>query len=169
MSGRTMALKYNQEESSIYQLCGGYPQGSKIGQDCYLGSSDDAALHIEKDDRFRYIDDLQILELVMLTGILRDYDMYMHVASDVPLDYQFLDSTHTQMQSHLDQLSVWSDTNLTKLNPAKCSYMILSRARQILLQDCVLEEQRSIKSRPLKYWDVGSTKMLESGQPIPRS
>ena len=129
MSGRTMALKYNQEESSIYQLCGGYPQGSKIGQDCYLGSSDDAALHIEEDDRFRYIDDLQILELVMLTGILRDYDIYMHVASDVPLDYQFLDSAHTQMQSHLDQLSVWSDTNLTKLNPDKCSYMILSRAK----------------------------------------
>ena len=55
MSGRTMALKYNQEESSIYQLCGGYPQGSKIGQDCFLGSSDDAALHIEEDDRFRCI------------------------------------------------------------------------------------------------------------------
>ena len=94
-----------------------------------MGASDDAALHIEEDDRFRYIDDLQILDLIMMTGILSDYDMYMHVASDVPVDYQFLDSTHTQMQSHLDQLSVWSDTNLTKLNPAKCSYMILSRAK----------------------------------------
>ena len=125
-----MSLKYNQEESSIYKLCGGYPQGSKIGQDCYLAASDDAADYVEEDDRFRYIDDLQILELIMLTGILSDYDIYMHVASDIPVGYKFLNSTHTKMQSHLDQLSVWSDTNLTKLNPEKCSYMILSRMKE---------------------------------------
>ena len=130
MSGRTMTLKYNQEESSLYQLCGGYPQGSKIGQDCYLGSSDDAAHHINQEDRFRYIDDLQILELIMLTGILSDYNIYMHVASDIPLDHKFLDGGYTNMQSHLDRLSQWSDSNLTKLNPAKCSYMILSRAKE---------------------------------------
>ena len=33
------------------------------------------------------------------------------------------------MQSHLDRLSEWSEDNLAKLNPAKCSYMLLSRAK----------------------------------------
>ena len=108
--------KYNQEEYSLYQICGGYPQGSKIGKDCYLGASDDAADHVDQEDRFRYIDDLQILELVMLTGIVSDYNIYMHVASVIPLDHQFLDGTHTYMQSHLDQLSDWLDRNLAKLN-----------------------------------------------------
>ena len=78
---------------------------------------------------FRYIDDLQILELVMVTRILSDYNIYKHVASDILLDHQFLDGTNTFMQSHLDQLSDWSDRNLAKLNPSKCSYMILSRAK----------------------------------------
>ena len=65
----------------------------------------------------------------MLTGILSDYNIYLHVASNIPLDHQFLDGAHTNMQYHLDQLSEWSDRNLTKLNPSKCSYMILSRAK----------------------------------------
>lgn len=65
----------------------------------------------------------------MLTGILSDYNIYMHVASDVPVDHQFLHGRHTNMQSHLDRLTEWSDNNLAKLNPSKCSYMLLSRAK----------------------------------------
>ena len=130
MSGRSMSVKFNQSESGIYQLCGGFPQGSRIGQDCYQGASNDAADHIDKDDRFRYVDDLQILELIMLTGILHDYDIYSHVASDIPTDHLFLNPADTQIQSQLDQLAVWTDQNLMKLNPGKCDYLILSRTQQ---------------------------------------
>ena len=129
MSGRSMSVKFNQSESGIYSLCGGFPQGSKIGQDCYQGASNDAADHVDMEDRFRYVDDLQILDLIMLTGILYDYDIYNHVASDIPLDHQFLNPADTQVQSHLYQLSLWTDQNLMKLNPAKCDYLILSRAQ----------------------------------------
>ena len=129
MSGRSMSVKFNQSESGIYSLCGGFPQGSKIGQDCYQGASNDAADHVDMEDRFRYVDDLQILDLIMLTGILYDYDIYNHVASDIPLDHQFLNPADTQVQSQLDQLSLWTDQNLMKLNPAKCDYLILSRAQ----------------------------------------
>ena len=34
ISGRSMSVKFNQSESGIYQLCRGFPQGSRIGQDC---------------------------------------------------------------------------------------------------------------------------------------
>jgi hypothetical protein len=129
MSGRSMSVKFNLEESGIYQLCGGFPQGSKIGQDCYLSASNDSAEFVSEDDKFKYIDDLQILELVMLAGILQDYNVYTHVPSDVPLDHQFLAGTDTTIQTHLDQLSEWTDLNLMKLNPEKCSYTIFSRAK----------------------------------------
>ena len=72
MTGRSMSVKYNLEESGVYQLCGGFPQGSKIGQDCYLGASNDAAESVNEEDRFKYIDDLQVLELIMMAGILKD-------------------------------------------------------------------------------------------------
>ena len=129
MTNRSMSVKFNQEESGVYQLCGGFPQGSKIGQDCYLGASNDSAESVSEEDRFKYIDDLQVLELIMLAGILNDYNVYMHVPSDVPVDYKFLSGADTTIQSHLDQLSVWTTENLMKLNPDKCSYLIFSRAK----------------------------------------
>ena len=64
MTGRVMSVKFNQAESQIIKLCGGFPQGSLIGQDCYLGASHNAADHVCTEDHFRYIDDLEILELI---------------------------------------------------------------------------------------------------------
>ena len=125
-----MSLKFNQEESSLFKLCGGFPQGSKIGQDCFLSASNDSADHVPEEDRFKYIDDLQLLELVMLTGLLKDYDTYMHIPSDVPLDHKFLQGSDTLMQSYLDQIAVWTSQNLMKLNPEKSNYLLFSRAKE---------------------------------------
>ena len=130
MSGRTMSLKFNQEESSLYKWCGGFPQGSKIGQDCFLSASNDSADHVPIEDRFKYIDDLQILELIILRGILQDYNTYLHVPSDIPLDHKYLDASSTNMQSYLDQIAFWTSQNLMKLNPEKSNYTIFSRAKE---------------------------------------
>ena len=81
----------------LYQFCGGFPQGSKIGRDCFLSASNDSADEVPTEDRFKYIDDLLILELIMLTGLLQDYDTYMHVTSDIPLDHEYLNASSTNM------------------------------------------------------------------------
>ena len=47
-------------------------------------------------DRFCYIDDLEFLELIMLSGILIDYNVYMNVPSDIPVRYKFLPGSTTQ-------------------------------------------------------------------------
>ena len=130
MSGRTMSLKFNQDESGLYKLCGGFPQGSKIGQDCFLSASNDSADHVPAADRFKYIDDLQLLELIMMAGLLQDYNIYMHVPNDIPLDHKFLNPQDTHMQSYLDQISFWTTQNLMKLNPEKSNYLIFSRAKE---------------------------------------
>ena len=125
-----MTVKFNGQESTLITLCGGFPAGSVIGQDCYLVASNDAADEVSRDDRFRYIDDLEILELVMLSGILQEYDVYSHVPSDIPLDYTFLPGSTTKTQSNLDTISRWTNSNQMKLNPQKCSYMVFSRSRE---------------------------------------
>ena len=82
MTSRHMSVKFNGEESTLITLCGGFPAGSVIGQDCYLVASNDAAQEVDIDDRFRYIDDLEILELLMLSGILQEYDI-IHVSHQI--------------------------------------------------------------------------------------
>ena len=70
------------------------------------------------------------INLIMLSGILQEYDMYSHVASDIPHDHQILDPAHTQAQSQIDQLALWTEQNLMKLNQEKCDYLILFWAQQ---------------------------------------
>ena len=54
-------------------------------------------------DRFKYIDDLSLLQLVCLSGLLMDYDFYNHVASDIGIEQQYLpprELPHTEHTEH---------------------------------------------------------------------
>ena len=81
LKDRTMSMKFNQEELKLYKLIGGGPQGSWTGQRCYLKASDDNAEFVDLEDRYKYSDDLSILQLVMLGNILTEYDFHSHVAT----------------------------------------------------------------------------------------
>ena len=131
MTGRKMTTKYNTSESEVLDLVGGFPQGSLVGGDCYLSASNDAADHISEDDRFRYWDDLEILELISMAGILQDYDIFSHIPSDIPVGHKFLPPDTYNTQSNLDQLSLWTTDNLMLLNPLKCNYIIFSRSQEV--------------------------------------
>ena len=87
-------------------------------------ASDTAAQDVSVEDRFKYIDDLEILELLMLSGILEDYNTLEHVPSDIPLDHKFLPGAATNTQSSLDNIARWTTDNQMLLNPSKCSYML---------------------------------------------
>ena len=130
MTSRKMSIKFNGQESSLIDLCGGFPAGSVIGQDCYLVASNSSADDVSEDDRFKYIDDLEILELVLLSGILEHFDTLASVPSYLPFDHKFLPGTLTQTQSNLDSIARWTSNNKMLLNPAK---WCLAEARSSLL------------------------------------
>ena len=85
---------------------------------------------LKKEDRFCSVDDLEILELIMMTGILQDYNILDHIPSDIPLDHQFLPPNSYNTKSNLDQLSSWTLDNKMLLNPLKCNYLIFSRSQE---------------------------------------
>ena len=66
-----MRVKSNGEISREHSLNGGGPQGTLIGQIEYLVNSNDNADSISPEDRYKYIDYLSVLELVMMTGLLK--------------------------------------------------------------------------------------------------
>ena len=72
---RQMTVRYNSGQSSVIGLIGGFPEGSLVGQEAYIAASNDCADSTEEDNRFRYIDDLEIADLVSLAGILYEYDV----------------------------------------------------------------------------------------------
>ena len=68
-------------------MIGGGPQGSQTGEESYTISSDD---NVPEKDRYKYCDDLHMLELVMIDEILVEYDVIKHVASHVGIGQKFL-------------------------------------------------------------------------------
>ena len=130
LSDRTMKVKFNNEMSEIYRLIGGGPQGTLIGGIEYIVQSNDNADIVPEEDRFKYIDDLSLVQLVCLSGALIDYNFKDHVASDIHVDNKYLSAADAGLQSSLDHIYHWTDENLMKLNVAKCNYMIISRSKE---------------------------------------
>ena len=129
LSERKMKVKFNGQESEVLPLIGGGPQGTLLGQLMYLVQSNGNANMVDPEDRFKYIDDLSILHIVCMAGLLSSYNFHLHVASDIGVDQLFLPPVNYQTQAHLDAITDWTDNNLMKLNEAKSSYMIFSRTK----------------------------------------
>ena len=67
LTDRKMKVKFNGEMSEFLALIGGGPQGTLLGQIEYLVQSNDNADIVSPDDRFKYIDDLSVLQLICLS------------------------------------------------------------------------------------------------------
>ena len=125
-----MELKMNGVPSESFDLVGGGPQGSLTGQLLYIIASDDAAEDVPDDDKFKYIDDLSVLEAFILEGKLIQYDVQQHVPSDIATDQLFLPPSTLETQNYNDNIVQWTSDNKIVLNKAKSNYIVFSRSRE---------------------------------------
>jgi hypothetical protein len=127
---RKMKVKMNGKESTILGLVGGGPQGSLIGQLLYIIASNDVIQSVQEDMKFKYIDDLSVIEALSHKSALIDYDVWQHVPSDVATDERFLPAHAFNTQSINDEISNWTDDCKMKLNENKSNYMLLSNCNE---------------------------------------
>ena len=147
---RKMTVKYNQKTSRMHDLPGGGPQGTLIGGIEYSVQSNDNGDFLDDDMKYKYVDDMSILEFLSLSGLLVDYDVLGHVPSDVGVDHMFLPSSEYSTQSYLNNISQWTSDNLMQLNEAKSSYMIFTRMEQefrsrLTLNDIKLDQVHEVR------------------------
>ena len=72
LENKRMTMKWSGEESSLFPLTGGGPQGSGTGQARFVVASDDNATMVEEDDRYKYCNYMSILELVFLADVMTE-------------------------------------------------------------------------------------------------
>ena len=114
----------------LFIRIGGGPQGTLLGGIEYMVQSNDNADVVPAEDRFKYIDDLSVLHLICLSGLLVEYNFFQHVASDIGIDEQFLPASSYETQKHLNYISNWTRENLMRLNEAKSNYLVFSRSKE---------------------------------------
>ena len=128
LTDRQMQVRFNNTYSGTYRLPGGGPQGTLIGLIEYFVQSNDNADCVDVAQRFKFVDDLTVLELVMLGGLLTEYNFKLHVASDVGVDELYVPASSLKTQDNLNKIADWTTTNMMKLNEDKTSYMVFSRS-----------------------------------------
>ena len=124
---RKMHVKWNDVISKVRDLPGGGPQGCQIGMLSYLSQSNDSASFVQSDEKYKFVDDLSILEVVNLISIgITSYNFKMHVASDIGIDMSYLPPENIKSSDYLKEIAEWTDSKLMKLNEEKSHAMIFN-------------------------------------------
>ena len=110
---RRMTVKWRGAMSAVKRLKGGGPQGSTKGVLSYMSQSNNNSDCVPIHERFKYFDDLTVLEFVNLLNIgLSSQNVKLRVPSNLPSHNQFVPNEHLKTQEYLNKISKWTDDNL---------------------------------------------------------
>ena len=103
---REMSVKWHGCRSVPRKINGGGPQGATIGILEYLAQSNNSADCVSEEDRFKFIDDLSVLEIINLITIgLSSFNIKGQVPSDIPSHNQFIPPRNLKSQKWLDEIN----------------------------------------------------------------
>ena len=125
---RKMKVKWNKTSSTLHDLNGGGPQGGLMGILEYLSQTNSNTDFIDPDDKFKFIDDLSILEIInLISQGLTSFNFKCHVASDINIEHnQFLPQQNFESQTHLNKISEWTRDNMMKLNSELSKFIVVN-------------------------------------------
>ena len=124
---RTMQVKWKGNLSSPRNLPGGGPQGATLGLLEYSAQSNDNSNFVNKDEKYKFVDDLSLLEVINLVTIgITSYNFKHHVASDIAIDHHFIPAENLKSQQYLENISEWTQRNKMLLNMKKTKYMVIN-------------------------------------------
>ena len=107
---RQMSVKWHGCRSVPKTIKGGGPQGATLGLLEYLSQSNNNADNVEVEDRFKFIDDLSILEIVnLLTVGITSFNVKFKVPSDLPNHNQFIPAESLKYQDWLNTIIGWAE------------------------------------------------------------
>ena len=172
LQDRYMSVKWHGEITAPTRINGGGPQGGTLGILEYLSQSNNNADCVDVQDRFKFIDDLTIIEIINLLSIgLSSFNVRAQVPSDIIASNQFIPSSNLQSQKHLDEISQWTKNQLGVINEQKSKTMIFNNTRnyqfstRLTLEGQILEtvqEQKllgTILTEDLK-WDRNTEEIV---------
>ena len=121
---RSMTVKYRSATSTERALPGGGAQGTLIGPIEYECQSNENANSVDVNRRYKFVDDLPTLEIVLIASKISTHNLKNQVPSDVGVHNQVIDKEQLESQNTLNSIKIWTDNQKMKLNEKKTKYMI---------------------------------------------
>ena len=112
----------------------------------YLAQSNNNTTSIKSDKKFKFIDDLSILEIINLISIgMASYNFNTHVPSNIPENGYVIPNTSMKTQQYMNQLSHWTQENKMQLNQKKCNGMIFNFCKEYQFTSKILIENEEME------------------------
>ena len=174
MEHRKMVVSWNHAKSEIKELPGGGAQGTLLGPLEYLSQSNKSADSVPLTDKFKYIDDLSVIEIIQLASKIVSYNFKNHVASDIGIHGQYLPGKELLSQYYADSIQNWTTQQKMQLNEAKSKYIVFNYTNnfhfdtRIFINNILLECVESTKllgvyiQNNLK-WDSNTREIIKKG------
>ena len=122
-----MQVKWHGKTSSVRELNGGGPQGATFGIWEYLAQSNRNADCVNPDYRFKFVDDLTVLEKINLLIVgLSSFNSKAYVPSDIPDHNQFIPANNLKSQEYLEEIRSWTENQKMILNDKKTKVMVFN-------------------------------------------
>ena len=127
LQGRTMKVKWHGHTSSTRELNGGGPQGATFGIWEYLAQSNSNADCVNLDYRFKFVDDLTVLEKINLLIVgLCSFNSKLSVPNDIPNHNQYIPAECLESQKYLEKIQLWTENQKMILNTKKTKAMVFN-------------------------------------------
>ena len=124
---RHQSIKWRGVITSPKIVNGGGPQGATLGIIEYISQSNNSADCVDPEDRFKFVDDLTILEIVNLLTIgLTSFNIKHQVTNYIITENQFIPTENFKSQLSLNNINSWTEENMMKINESKTKTMIFN-------------------------------------------
>ena len=124
---RQMSVSWHGCLSVPRKINGGGPQGATLGILEYLSQSNNNTDCLSQEDRFKFIDDLTVLEIVNLLTIgISSYNIKNHIPCDIISNIQFISPSNLKSQDYLNEISDWTRNQKMGINQKKSKCMIFN-------------------------------------------
>ena len=129
---RTMQVKWHGILSAIRTLKGGGPMGSTLGLLEYIMQSNDNSDDLKSSEKFKFIDDLSILEVICLLSIgIASFNCKAEVPNDIGIGDCFIPAENLKTQAHINKICEWTTQNKMMLNHKKSNLMIFNNSKKM--------------------------------------
>ena len=123
-------MKYLQD--ILLEIHGGGPQGATLGLLEYQSQSNNSSDCVGVEDRFKFVDDLTILEIVNLVTVgITSLNLKQQIPNDLPMHNQYIPAENLKSQEWLDTINEWTVNQNMMLNTKKTKTMIFNYIQTI--------------------------------------
>jgi hypothetical protein len=126
-NSRKMKVKWHGKFSKPRKMPGSGAMGSNIGNMEFESQTNNNADCVPETDRFKFVDDLSVLEVINLIIIgITSYNVRQQVPNDLPTHGQFIDSRNLKSQAYIDEINKWTENQQMIISEKKTKAMVVN-------------------------------------------